>query len=220
MKKVLVITLVLVFAFSLTAFAGKNKAIKAGDIVVGGAADFGFGMGSSTGTPEDGDDVEMKSMDFGFGGFMGYFVIDGLEIGPALGVAYGKDTTVDAGHDGENDLITSATTYDIGAQIGYFFGLKGIVVPYGMLRFAYMGGSGSTDNGDTEATMDMSGFTVGPKAGVDLFLTNKVAVDLGLFLDYESYTQTMNSGAEGAEDVDMDYTDMDYGLAVGINVFF
>ena len=219
MKRASILILVLLFAFAGTALASEKR-IKQGDIVVGGAADFGLAMGSQTITPEEGDDITSSTLGFGLEGWMGYFVIDGLEIGPMLGFGYDKLTQDEAGQTVDDDLVTTTTSYDIGAQIGYFLDVGSVAVPYGMLRFAYAGASMSVDNGDVESTSDFTGFLVGPKLGANIFLLNTVALDLGLFLDYRSRTNTFDSGASGADSIDTDFVNMDYGLALGFNVFF
>jgi Outer membrane protein beta-barrel domain len=216
-KRISVITLVLVFAMASSVLAA-DKNIEAQNILVGGAADFGFGMGTTTATPEEGDDVETKTTEFGLNGYMGYFVVDGFEVGPILGINNDKTTVVDGGVDG--DFVTSTTTYRIGLQVGYFFDLDSIAVPYGMLALGFLGGSSSMDNGDTEATSSISGYGFGPKVGANIFFTEAIALDLGLFMDYDSYTQTVDAGGDDSEEYDLDTTDVNYGLAVGFNVFF
>lgn len=228
MKKVLIFTLILVFAFAMTAFAGKDKNIKAGDILVGGGTDLGFGMGSMTITPDvdDAIDQEHSLMNFGLNGYAGYFVIDGLELGPTVEFDYSKNTMTWS--EGDDEVITTTTEWAIGLQVGYFLDLDSIAVPYGMLGFGYakMGTTADVtevdDDGDTVETtneMDASAFKIGPKLGVNLFFTNKIALDLGLYMDY--YMNGSGTETETDEDdLDFDFTEMDYGLAVGFNVFF
>ncbi len=218
MKRMSLFILILIFVAAGSAFAG-DKNIEAENILVGGAADLGFALGTRTATPEEGDDIETNTTSFGLSGYMGYFVIDGFELGPILALDNEKITYVEGGANGD-DAVSSTTTYDFGLQLGYFFDLGGAAVPYGMLGIAYRGGSTSYDNGDTEATADMSGYVIEPKVGANIFFTEAIALDLGLFVEYASYTQTQDSGEDDSEEADFDVSETNYGLAVGFNVFF
>lgn len=219
MKRFGILTLIFVFAFAASAFA-LDKNIKAGNMVFGGAGEFDLAAGSQTITPDQGDDITSSTLGFGLEAWMGYFVIDGLELGPLVGFGYDKLTQDEMGATADDDLVSTTTSYDIGLQIGYFFDVHDIVVPYGMLRAAYGGATTTVDNGVDESDNTFSGFVVGPKAGIDLFFYKTVALDLGLFFDYRSGTNTFNTGVSGADDVEVDMVNTDYGLAVGFNVFF
>ncbi len=226
MKRVCVLSFVLLFLLASSAMAADKK-IQSGNVVVGGAGNFGFGMGNHTESPEEGDDLTSSTIDIGLETYIGYFVINGLELGPLLGVNYDKMTQNDmpirddAGNIArEDDITTTATTYDLGAQIGYFLEVGSVAVPFFRVGAAYVGGSRSVDDGENDASTKLQGFMVGPRLGVDIFFTRAIALELGAFLDYQSVKATYDSGVDGAEEFETDLTDTDYGLAVGFNIFF
>lgn len=238
MKRACIITLILVFALSIPAFAKPlKKNIKKGDLVVGGGFDSRFGIGLEMENTDDGD-LETNKIDFGLNGFFGFFVADGFELGPFAGVDYHREVDrdreiTDATGDFETyEIIYTETMYDIGLQLGYFFETNTLAVPYLQLFAAYVGGTEAVDNEVDDMNVNISAFRIGPRTGVNFFFTPTVALDLGIFFDYttgtrsydftEAETNLVNPyvASTGEDTVDNSFYDLEYGAAIGLNLFF
>jgi hypothetical protein len=212
MKRVTILLLVVFLAAGAAAYADTAKKIKQGNVMIGGGADLGAIVGSRTFEPDiDGaESSETSRAAFGLEGLLGFFVIDGLELGPFWGVDYEKFDNEDA------DFTQTAVTWAAGGQLGYFLDWGTIAVPYILVKAGYISGNYSTEIGADETTDDSTGFLVGPRLGANVFVTRSVALDLAAFYEYAAGSGTQESGDE----MDYDTVQAEYGFLVGFNIFF
>lgn len=228
MKKVFALTFIFLFIFSAIAFAGnpKDKKIKKGNMIVGGWFTSHFAIGLELEEQQNNpDNLETNLVGFNLNGMFGYFVADGFELGPMLGVDYLKaierdrEVTDDQGDTTTVEIIHTNTLFDVGLQMGYFFETNTVTVPYIMVGVAYEGGTGSVNDEITDASMETTAIKVIPKVGVNFFFTTAIALDLAGYMDYTGGIRSYDFG-DGSDPVDNDFLELDYGAAIGINVFF
>ncbi len=211
MKRALVVLGVLAM-FAVPTLA--QDLVSAGSIFLEGSSGLGFDYLSYTFEPEEGDSTSATEMNLDLTGKLGYFVIDGLAVGPVLNVGYNSYTYED------EDPITTMS-YGGGIWGGYYFDLGGAFLPYGALGFLFQGSSTSYTTTDaTGDSVDVTDSTIlyGPVlwAGGLLSFAEGWVLDLGIEFDYLFGSNEVGDG----DTVTTDLTVMDIGLNVGIGVFF
>ena len=216
-KRTLVVLGVLAL-LTLPAFA-QDSPVAAGTLLLSGSSGLGFDYLSYTFEPEEGDDWTESDLNFGLTGKLGYFVIDGLAVGPVLDVGYNSHS-----FDPDSDLDPVTTlTYGGGIWVGYYFDLGSAFYPYASLGFLFMGSSIDDPNVDVDNDGEFEGETTtstnyGPAlwAGTLISFAEGWFLDLGLEFEYLFGSIEVKDG----ESVTTDKTTMDVGLNVGIGVFF
>jgi hypothetical protein len=162
MKRLLVLTTVLMLVMAGAAMAAESP-IDKGSLVLGGTASYSSYGGDGYKVGDDGVSMILLAPSFG------YFVSPGLEIGGQV-----VFTSVSVG--GE-----SASSTLFGPQVGYYFKsskteVKGSVYPYVKAFFhstSYSGG------GDAMTS-------IGGRGGIDYMLSNAVALDAGASFQSDS----------------------------------
>lgn len=212
MKRIAFSMLLIVFLAPGTTSAEEPKRIKQGNLLVGGAANLSVFVSSQSLEPdvEGASETETIRSGFGLDALVGYFVIDGLEVGPFVGVDYDKYDNEDA------DLSTTTTAWSAGGQLGYFVDFGSIAVPYGLVRGGYVAVDFRSETGDEDATDEFGGYLLGMRLGANIFFSRSIALDLAGFFDYYTGVGTVDDGAE----YDYDGARKDYGALVGFNLFF
>ena len=217
MKRISVMALILVLGIAGVAFA-ENMEIDKGTIMISGMSTGGLFLGKHTLAPEQGDDIKADSTAFALIGSGGYFVMDGLAIGPMIGFGYGK---VEVDNQG-SDVTATLSAWDIGIQGVYIHELskKKEWAPFGALSLDYMSGKVEYEievaGNKNKTKNDMSGWSATPRGGVMFFLHPRFALDLSVFIKYISGSGSTEAGGSSA---DMDVTSMNYGLMIGLNGF-
>jgi len=213
MKRTLVVLGILAM-FALPTFA--QDLVTAGSIFIEGGSGLGFDYFMYTFEPdvEGADSYDESEMNLDLYGKMGYFVIDGLAVGPILNVGYNSYTPYDIVEDEAGDPITTMT-YGFGIWGGYYFDLGSAFLPYVALGFL-LDGYNQTIPGDDE-DYTVTGMMYGPAlwAGGLISFAEGWALNLGLDFEYLFGTYTYGDG----EDVDVDRTTMDISFDVGLLVF-
>lgn len=206
---IMVLTLIMVLAAG-PAFAKKSKdsPYASKTVLLGGGLSANAFSGSNTMTPDQGDDYTTDVFGIGLDGLAGYFVISGLEIGGLLMVDY-NTASDDAGE-------TTNTSWSVGPQLGYFFGVSDGIALYAMLALGYQSmtvayapdaaGAKDTENNN-------SGFFGEPNVGAVFQLNKKIGLYTGLYLHYYSGSGTTD---DGTNEADYDYSESRYGLKVGL----
>jgi len=216
MKRVSILALILVLCFAGAVLAEEKK-IDRGTILVGGGSSLGLLMGNHTIEPEGSDDIEASTTAFTLMGHGGYFLMDGLALGPILSFSYGQ---VKVGQEGL-DTTGTLSMWEIGAQGVYIFNLgpRKTWAPFGALALEYLSGSMDyevdSEAVNSDSSSEMSGWSVTPRGGIMFFLHNRIALDLSVYFKYISASGSMDSG----EQQDMDVTSMSYGIMLGIDGF-
>lgn len=179
-------------------FAQGSKAINAGNIMIGGDVTGFGGVSSMKVIDEDGEEVAVLQDSFviQLSGSMGFFVIDGLEVGPDVELLF----------DSSNESDDSYTVIGIGAQIGYYLDLGGMMAFFGKASAKFLMQTESGGGTDSSAT----GFQVTPEAGIALFLNNNAAIQIGGVFNYSSVTP---------EDANYSYQTMEFGAKIGAAIF-
>lgn len=131
----------------------------------------------------------------------GYFVADGLAIGPMLAFRFydWHDNESSSSYGRASELVP-------GIQALYIFRLPGIIQPYAQLGGAFLWMRIKYDE------KDYFGYKVLSVAGVKLRAAEKTTVDLGLFYSFASMTL---SGSDPLERTDLGYG----GLRVGLSLY-
>jgi opacity protein-like surface antigen len=227
MKRTILWLIILTLVLPAFAMADNAKKIKTGNLFFGAGTSLGFEAGTDTQSDENGKKLESSDLGFDLALMMGYFLIDGIELGPKLGLAYNRRTDKDRQVTANTtaitttrDITTTDLLYEAGLQFAYFIDTEGIVVPYILVGAAYLGGNAIWDNEIEEITLTVSGFTAGPEVGINIFFTRSIATNIGAFFDYSSGTRSADSDAQSAQKIENDFSTMDFGIQVGINVFF
>lgn len=216
MKRVSILALIMVFCFAGAAMAEK-KEIDKGTILVGGVSTLGLLLGSHTIEPEDADEIKANTTAFALLGYGGYFVMDGLEVGPVLGFGYGK---VEVDQDAA-DTTGTMSMWDFGVQAAYLFdmGKSKSYAPFAQLALEYMSGKMEYEvdvaGVSNKTKSELSGWSATPRGGVMFFLHKRFALDLSVFIKYIS----ASGSTENGQKLDMDATSMNYGILLGFNGF-
>lgn len=178
-----------------------------GAFVVGGGLEYDYDVGAR---------AEYGVFTIGFGGSLGFFVADGLQIGPTIDFQYtryelkefsGFTTTIDEGE------IATVIDYSIGFQIGYFLSLPNndTVVPY--MQFSTFLINRRVDDSENIFFNDGDdkdfGVGVRPNIGTVFFVTDLIGISLSAFYEYETI----------GDDDDFTLIDRDFGLNIGLNLF-
>jgi hypothetical protein len=200
-------TVVVVFCLVLDVAAFGQGKFRSGSLMVGASATSGvLELGSSAMYDSSGNEVpDSKTKLFGFGlnAQIGYFLINGLEIGPAVQATYRDISSADVSNDYEKD-----TSIGVGVQACYFLDL-GRFALYGAVVALYK--SDTTEiasSGPAYTTATRTGFQIIPEAGFALFLTDKVAGQIGGFFSYSSLGDSSSNTRA-----------ISYGVKVGVGVF-
>ena len=223
MKRFLIFVVVLCLLIPAVASAKrKGKKIDGGNILVGGSINAGLNFANRSFSFDKNDsEQDFSNTEISGDALMGFYLNKGFEIGPWISLGYDQQT------DNDTDDEITEQFWTIGAQAGYFADLHDVIVPYLMLRFGYTSfhnetidhitdtQTGSTDKATSTDTY--TGFTVGPKLGTALFVTRALAFDLALHYDYFTGTGTRKNDDDQN---DYDVTSSDYGIALGLFVFF
>ncbi|MBN2441769.1 MAG: outer membrane beta-barrel protein [Spirochaetales bacterium] len=202
MKKILILLILLLVGSML--FGQDNKAIKSGNIMIGGSLSGGVEMGSYS-TIFDGEEVtgsKVNILNIGLMAEIGYFIIDQLEVGAVLRFTNDKLSNPD-----NSDEYLSQTQIGIGVQAGYYFDLGGMLAMYGKVSAMYL--TQTDDYSGTESSS--SGFQVIPEVGAALFLNNNAAIQIAGFLNYNSISDD--------EVDDVSVNTITYGIKIGAAIF-
>ncbi len=209
MKKLILLVLVLLLVVSGALFGQYNKNIKAGNFMLGGGLSFSPYMQNRKFEFGGEEVAAAKYTQFAIAAnaLGGYFVTDGLEIGLAFFFDYYNTKYK------ESENVYIDMYYGIGPQVCYFFDLGGSLAPYVSAAVLYRGSTEKTKPaGGGGTTSKTSGFVIEPRAGVNIFITDSVAFDLGLFFNY-IIRKDPDSDPEEVNKY------MIIGLLAGINVF-
>ncbi|MBZ0271530.1 hypothetical protein K8I61_05810 [bacterium] len=220
-KVLLAVSLGVLLATS--AFAAESS-YDQGTWFLSGGSNLDLAFGSDTMTPEKGPDATTDVTEFGLGTRVGYFVIDGLEIGLGLDFDYTQMTD-------DADNVTTVTDFLIGLQGAYFIDLSGYVDPFVAILFGFA--SESTDfapDTGTDTTDSASGFGYRGDLGINIAVARTVGIAPSIFYRGESLSGTADvvtttvdptTGAETTTTAEADYdtTSGRFGLGVAINVF-
>lgn len=189
---------------SLSAFGFVNAQTEKGSWVVGGSTTIGF---NSVNTKEksDGESYDgPKVSTFNFTPSVGYFVMDKLAVGLDLGYT---SITTKYNDDGYTDKYTTST-FSILPTATYYFTTDSKVYPYLGAGLGYASAKEKEDRYET--TVD--GFAWKAKGGIAYFITDKVAIDLGV-----SFNQFSNKEKEyGYEYKTIVNT---FGVGAGLSIF-
>jgi hypothetical protein len=207
MKKLLLLCMFLVMGCLL--FAQGSKAIKAGNIMIGGDVRGTLDMGTDVDLDASGavvDSSKKNILDIGLSAQGGYFIIDGLEAGIALQLGNQRQTD-------PNDSTTyvSLSTIGLGVQIAYYYDLGGMLAIYGKALAYYIMQPLETSFGGTKTNTSSSGFQVTPEAGIALFFNDKSALQVGIFFDYQNIRADKDpkTGTQPTR----------YGIKIGASIF-
>ena len=224
MRKLSIVLLVLSLGLLLASTASaKEAAYNAGNIFLSGATDLNLAFGTDTVKPKDGDSQDTSHTVFGLGTRVGYFVINGLEVGLGLDYNYDKASTdiptTDPTTGATEKIKTDTTTSDylFGIQGAYFFDLGG-TDPFIALLLGLGGNSNDVkpDKGD-KTTNSASGMAYDISVGVNFLLNKRVGLAPALFYTGDSFSGSYKVGSGTAADYDTTSSRM--GLRVGIDLF-
>ncbi|MEJ2664730.1 MAG: outer membrane beta-barrel protein [Spirochaetia bacterium] len=204
MKKRTILLLLVLFCCT-TIFAQSDRDIKSGDFMLGGrlVGTFEFGNYAQYSDGEEISGSMYNTFLFNIIGEAGYFIIDGLEVGPSIGFSYSDTTNAD-----DASTYSRSTQLLLGVQAGYFFEIGEIFVPFIKASIYYL-----YINTDSSGTIsEYGGFRVIPEGGINLFLNNNVALEASIYFSYESRI-LFDSSPESS------YSRLGYGLSLGVNIF-
>ena len=203
MKKRAVLTVLGILLFILPSF-GQN--IWPGDLFIGGDISSSLVWRRSYIDPEDsGSDIREDEYSATFSGYAGYFITQGVEIGPDLILRYSQRSDNQG-----NDTIERSARF--GAHAGYFHYTGGKWVPFGKLVSTYNLTSRINDGNEYLAT----GLSLIPILGIDLFITASVAVKASAFFDFEYlwWEDEFDTGEIKGETMNLNT-----GISLGLDVF-
>jgi nucleoside-specific outer membrane channel protein Tsx len=104
------------------------------------------------------------------------------------------------------DIYNSTTTIGVGAQIGYYMDLGGMIVIFGKAGAYFL--MVSMDSSGSESSF--SGFQITPEAGIALFLNNNAAIQISGIFNYSSISE---------DDSDISTQTIIYGAKIGAAIF-
>jgi len=244
MKRIAALSLIFLLLVATSVFAADAN-IKKGNVFIGGGLDLsGNSLTLAYDTMNDAEGTATE-MDMGLDAEAGYFVTDGLAIGAILGVDYLKQETDNdvikyqykgVQREWESNETATANAFRFGLEFGYFFDFGSIAVPYAMLQGGYLLNKTTVESEETSADgtsttkdedeFNSGGIFVGPKAGIALFFTEGLALNIGMDFHYvmgsgSGVEKTTVDGTESWDfEPDFDMTGIEYGFNVGFNVFF
>jgi hypothetical protein len=187
-------------------FAQSKKAIKTGDFMIGAQLSSAVALGNynqQLGGAEVSGSLT-NTFTFNILGEAGYFILDGLEIGPTIIFSYADYTNA-----GDPSLFTRTVQIGLGAQAGYFFEIGGTVVPFVEATINYL----FTHQYAAGTITEYSGFTLTPEAGINLFVSDNIALEASLRFSYTNRIRVGSSPEQSS-------TSITIGLSLGMNVFF
>ncbi len=166
----------------------KPERTDAGTITFTGALDF-----SSLTTEIEDVDGDSDVTLFGVGLGVGYLVMNSLEIGGNLGVGTAS---------GDDD--SSTLGFNIGAFAAFYAQwLKGnALFPYAQLSVDYNSTSTENEIGEETVETTTSGPTIRGAAGIMLAIGGRTGGFMKVDIGYEYYSWTIESDADGAEDIE------------------
>ena len=137
----------------------------------------------------------------------GFFLVDSLEIGPVVSLSYSREKFT------ESEYAESWLTISLGGQIGYFFNTYSNLVPYiGAIAEYYSYTNTEMPAAAAETEYKYSGYSIEPRAGLNLFLSNSIAFAPYVFFQY--LTATLKDS-----DPEFVMKRTDFGLRLDFNVF-
>ncbi len=174
----------------------KARFAQKGKFHLGGGLNYSSTSSKMT-KPTETDATDSSS--FGFMPAIGYFVIDGLEVG----------AIIDYTSSSEGDADSSR--FALGPQVAYYYKASPVLYPYGRAAWVF---NLSEDNGD-DAEYGGNKLRVG--AGVGVAFGHKVGGLLSLGLDYVRDARTMKP--KGASDT-MEFETTGFELNGGFSIYF
>ena len=209
-----------VFLIATPSFAHNDEenenaktSLSKGNFLLGGDFDASVLFGSHTVAIGGSVDDETKdSFSAGAGCLLGYFVIQGLEIGAIFDVYYTKIE-----HEKINSTDTVDIQYYIGPQLGYFYPVGNSFSLFGMGAFGYRRSYVESKSKEPNTTVEIysqgNGQFVEPRVGTVIHV-NKYLAFSGTFFFMYSMMDALDD-TPGAS-IDYDIVQMDYGLKIGL----
>lgn len=196
-KFVLVFTLVICYAVSITAQTEK------GNILLGGSSNLSL-LNTKSKWKDDNDDGKIgNTFDFEFTPRAGYFIMDNLAIGLEFPISYSK-------YKDDNDNVDKETTYAIAPFARYYLGANKIK-PFFQAEIGFGGYKQQRDPANFPASEETYGlFLFQFNGGASFFINEKVALDLSLGYSYLSSKQK--------EDNPDNYKTIHKGIGFGVGV--
>lgn len=206
MRKVYRATLVMASLLILAVAAFGQGKIASGNVMIGASLTNGgietgsYAFYNTSGTEVPGS--KTNKFDFSVSTNLGYFLLNGFEVGPAIRVSYRHYSDP-----ANSSFYTKYTDFGIGAQAGYFQPIGGLTL-YGAVTALYLSSSTETASGGPSTKTTYTGFSLVPEAGLALFLESSVALQVGAYFDYHTYGDSTGTWR---------YTY--FGLSIGVGVF-
>ena len=191
---------------------GAGPTFESGTFMVGGDFSFRLAGGSTDIEPDEGEEQTTDHFYFDLSGLGGYFVIDGLEIGPLVDFGYQSDED-DAGK-------TKTTDWSIAAQIAYFYRVAGRFSIFPMASVGYVSYKQEFEPDAENAqdqSVDHSGFAFELRGGAMYGINRHLGVTGALYYRYYTGSGTQDNGQA---DNDFDITSSEYGIRLGLLGFF
>jgi hypothetical protein len=203
MKKRAVFTVLGILLCTLPTF-GQN--IWPGDVYLGADVSSSLVWRQSHIDPEvSGSGIQEDEYSATFSGYGGYFIRQGVEIGPDLILRFSRQSD-DQGNE------TTERSARFGGHAGYFHYTGGKWVPFGKLISTYNLTSRIRNGNEYSA----AGFSLIPTFGIDLFLTASVAVKAAAFFDFE-YLWWRDEQETGR--IDGETMNLNTGISLGLDIF-
>lgn len=180
-----------------------------GNFMVGGDLTGELSSISRERSPEEQDPTTTEGVSAQLGLYGGYFIRQGLEIGPSIMIEYSdKSTDGPAGSSESTELGAN-----IGAHIGYYHFLDMRWVPFGKLTVTF----NHDESEDETADYYADGIGLVTQAGAEYFITGSIALKLAAYLDYELLWWDRDTGSTSLSGSTDTY---DLGITAGVDLFF
>lgn len=189
---------------TLSAFGFVNAQTEKGSWVVGGSTTIGFNSVGSKVDYNGGSVDGPKVSTFNFTPSVGYFVMNKLAVGLDLGFT---SVSTKYNDDGSNDKYTTST-FSLMPTATYYFTTESKLFPYLGAGLGYA----STKEKDNSYETKVDGFAWKGKGGVAYFITDKVAIDIGL-----SYHRYSNKDTYDGQDIKTKINT--FGVGAGLSIF-
>ena len=208
---------VIIFAFASGGFAGQNH-VEKGKMMLGTSTGLSFNNSTEDSeTDVDGEKYksEYSRTNYGIDFLYGYFLSNGFEIGPTLGVNVTKSEDKPEGGDTSK---TDSTEYSFGIQAGYWFFIDSKLYPYVLLPLEYTQSKTESKSGEDTSNRDSSGMSLTPEIGLTYFISKEAALGFGLYYEWAS----LKGGYEPyeGEKRDTNLVRSGGGLKAGLSLFF